>query len=109
MDRLGLSHADLATYHDGLLLSHERRITVSVLDMDGNVLSQLDTRHPRVAASLSGQVSVDADANPARTLTLSFEDPHGAMGFDPSSPAATGLHVSRQIRVTSSRKVTGVA
>lgn len=105
MDRLGLSHDDLHTYHQGLLVSHERRITVSVLDMDGNTLARLDTCHPRVAATLTGQVSVDADSTPARTLTLSFEDPHGALGFDPSSPAATGLHVSRQIRVTSSRYI----
>jgi hypothetical protein len=108
MDRLGLSHADLATYNAGLLVSHERRITVSVLDMDGDVLDELDTSHPTVAASMSGQVSVDSRANPSRTLSLSFIDPKGALLFDPGSPAGTGLHVSRQVRVRSSRNIPGL-
>lgn len=108
MDRLGLSHADLATYNAGLIDSHERRIAVYVLDMDGNTLDQLDTSHPRVAASLSGQVTVDATKAPSRTLDLTFIDPHGALGFDPGAPAGTGLHVSRQLRVVSSRNIAGL-
>lgn len=108
MDRLGLSHADLATYNAGVLQSHERRVTLQVLDMDGTVLSQLDTSHPKVAASMSGQVSVDATKAPSRTLDLTFVDPAGALGFDPGSPAGTGLHVTRQLRATSSRNIPGL-
>lgn len=108
MDRLGLNHADLATYHAGLLLSHERRIRVQVLDMNDNVLDELDTSRPEIAASIQGQVSVDAAATPTRTLDLTFLDPKGAFDFDPNSPAATGLHVSRQLRVISSRNIAGL-
>ena len=108
MDRLGLNHADLATYHAGLILPHERKITVQVLDMDDHVIDELDTTDPDVAASIRGQVSVDASATPTRSLDLTFLDPKGAFDFDPSSPAATGLHVSRQIRVISSRNISGL-
>lgn len=102
MRRLGLSDADLRTFHRGLVQTHERRIRVAVYDLDGNVLTHLT---PDV---LDGQVMVDATGGPdqpTRILDLSFLDPSRSIHFEPASAGDAPLHRSRVIQVIDSRRV----
>lgn len=93
MQHLGLNHADLRTYHRTLASTHERRIHVEVLDLDGNLLSHLT---PDV---IDGQLTVDVTRVPTRIATLVFLDPSRSVHFEPDSPGDAPLHRKRQIRI----------
>lgn len=101
MQRLGLTFDELAEYHRTLRTTHERRIHVEVLDLEGNVLSSL------TPVATDGQVMVDTTQadTPSRILDLTFLDPHRTIQFEPDSPGAAPLHRSRMIRVIYSVRV----
>lgn len=102
MQRLGLSDADLRAYHRGLTITHERRIHVEVLNLDGDVLSHL------TPDAVDGQVMVDTTAGtdtPTRILDFSFLDPSRSIQFEPDSPGDAPLHRKRMIRITDSRRI----
>lgn len=102
MQRLGLSHADLRTFHRGLTRTHSRRIHVGVYDLDGNVLTHLT---PDV---LDGQVIVDTTQGPdqpTRILDMTFLDPTRSVHFEPDAPGDAPLHRSRVVQVIDARRV----
>lgn len=99
MRRLGLNHADYRTYLRTLRTTHERRIIVEVLNLDGDTLSYLT---PEV---LDGEVTVDVTREPTRILTLTFLDASRSIHFEPDSPGDAPLHRKRMIRVTYSVRV----
>lgn len=99
MLRLGLTAAELRAYNRGLVQTHERRIEVQVMNLEGHVLRSLT---PKV---LDGQVVIDVTQTPTRILTLTFLDPSRSLAFEPDSPSDAPLHRSRMVRVVDSRKV----
>lgn len=99
---LGLTHEGWKAYIRALSHTHRRRITLEVLDLDGNPIT---TMAPMI---LDGQVVVDAtaaDDQPTRILTLSFLDPKRRIAFEPDQVGDTPLHRRRMLRVTYSIRV----
>ena len=80
MQSLALTAEERRAFEEALRSTYVRRITVSVTDLDGNVLSAL------TPVLLDGQVVVDADAEVTRSATLSFLDPSHSLSFDTDSP-----------------------
>lgn len=99
MLRLGLTAAELRIYNRTLVDTHERRIEVQVLDLEGKVLRSLT---PKV---LDGQVVIDVTQSPTRVLTLTFLDPSRSLAFEPDSPGDAPLHRKRMVRVIDSRRI----
>lgn len=97
-----LTKAERAIYHRTITSSHERRIEVHVLTLNGRVLRSLS---PTI---MEGQVDVDVDRLPSRVLTLSFLDPRRTLGFEPAQAGAVPLHRSRMIRVVDARRIRGL-
>lgn len=93
MQRLGLNSADYRAYIRTLATTHERRIVVEVLDLDGNLISHLT---PDV---IDGQLTVDVTRVPTRIATLVFLDPTRSVHFEPDSPGDAPLHRKRQVRI----------
>jgi len=105
VDRMGLTAADLRTYHRGLLGTHWRRIELQVLNLEGKVLRSLT---PRV---LDGQVVIDVNQGPkvpSRICAIRFLDPARSLGFEPQSIGDAPMFRSRMIRVVDSRFVPGL-
>lgn len=102
MQRLGLSDAELRIFHRTLTKTHERRIHVEVLDLDGNTLTYLTPE------AVDGQVMVDTTAGPeapTRILDLTFVDPSRSVHFEPDSPGDAPLHRKRMIKIIDARRV----
>ena len=95
----GLAHTEYRTWLRALTTTHERRIIVEVLNLDGDLLSHL------TADVLDGQVIVDVTASPTRILTLTFLDPSRSVHFEPDSPGDAPLHRKRMVRVIYSVRV----
>lgn len=90
---LGLSAAELRTFHATLLDHHAVRVRVGVRTL-GNA--------PDVSVTnlfMDGQVNVDQTADVTRSLTLSLFDPKRALPFDSDSPAGSALFMDRMMRV----------
>lgn len=98
MDRLGLHPNDLRTFQQALTWTHERRIRVHVLDLDGHLLNSLT---PHV---LDGQVTIDVTAEVSRILTMSILDPSQSLAFEPDAPGPA-LWRNRLLRVFYSVRV----
>jgi hypothetical protein len=98
MNRLGLSHHDLGTYHDALTWTHRRRIHVHILDLDMNLIRSVSPMF------LDGQVTVDTTAEVSRILTLSFLDPTQSLAFEPDTPGPA-LWRNRLLRIVYSVSV----
>lgn len=99
MQRLGLTAAELRAYHDTLRSSHERRIVVQIQTLSGRVL-----RSQQVEV-VDGGVTVDADAEVSRVLSMVFVDPSRSIRFETNDPAGVPLHRSRRIEVHYSVRV----
>lgn len=98
----GLNDAELRIFHRALVRTHERRIHVEVLDLDGNTLTHL------TPTAVDGQIMVDTTGGPevpTRILDLSFVDPTRSVHFEPDSPGDAPLHRKRIIKVVDSRRV----
>lgn len=89
----GLTHSEYRAWLRALRSTHERRIVVEVLNLDGDLLSHIT---PEV---LDGQVMVDVTQDPTRILDLTFLDPSRSIQFEPDSPGDAPLHRKRMIRV----------
>lgn len=98
----GLTDAELRIFHRTLTRTHERRIHVEVLDLDGNSLAYLTPE------AVDGQVLVDASSAPeapTRILDLTFVDRSRSVQFEPEAPGDAPLHRKRMVKVTDSRRV----
>lgn len=89
----GLTYAELIEYHRALVNTHERKITVRVLDLNENVLTSL------TADILDGVITIDVDRDPIRVLDFTFLDPNRVVQFEPDSPSDAPLHRSRMIQI----------
>lgn len=102
MQRLGLSDADLRVFNRGLARTHQRRIHVEVLTLDGDVLTHLT---PHI---LDGRVDVDTTQGPevpTRILTMMFLDPTRSLHFEPDSPGDAPIHRKRMIKIVDARRI----
>lgn len=102
MHRMGLSPAQLRRYHDTITDTHERRITLEVLTLEGRLIRSLDSK------LLDGQVTVDVTRTPTRIADIRILDENRSLDFEPDSPAAIPLHRSRMLRIIDSRLVPGI-
>ena len=92
---MGLTSAELRAYHEALRAPTVlRRFRFGVYDMNDRPLTTL---HPQ---AVDGQIVVNRRTTPSRLLTLTLVDPRFSTDFDPDSPGATGLHYTRQLRVS---------
>lgn len=93
MQKVGTT-TERKAFEAALRRSHTRRITVSVTNLDGHVLSTL------TPVLVDGQVVVDYDAETTRAATLTFLDPSRALNFDTDSPDDGAVYADRMIRIT---------
>lgn len=91
VQRLGLSAAGLAAYHDRLNGPHDFDVAVDVLSMNERLLGQ--------ATLLDGQVNVQRDGPIHRTASLTLSDPDHALNLDGQSVQEGGVFGDRLIRV----------
>jgi hypothetical protein len=94
-----LSRADKATYNRAIRQTHERRIEVDILTLDGRLVRSLS---PRIIA---GQVDVDSTRDPSRILNMTFVDKAQSLNFEPDSAGDAPLHRKYKIRVVDSRRI----
>lgn len=100
---LGLTPTEFRAYRRALARTHERRITVTVLDLDEKVVTEM---HPVI---LDGQVVVDTTAGkdiPTRLLTLTLLDPRRRIVFEATSVNDAPIHRQYMLRITYSVLVT---
>jgi len=90
---LGLTSAELQAFHRALAASHTVKVSVAVLDMNGDAITSIT---PQV---IDGQVNVDADAEITRSATVTFLDPHHALHFDSNAPSDGAIYADRMIRI----------
>lgn len=98
MQHLGLTKHDRLAFEQQLRSSHEIRVDVDLLDLDGHVISSVS---PKL---LDGQVLGDRHSfgehhGPQRRLTLNLLDPGYALDVDTASPRDGTVYYDRQIRV----------
>lgn len=93
MIALGLSAADLKQFHIALASNHSIKVTVQVLDVNHQYLSDLSP------VLVDGQVNIDADGTPTRSATVTVLDPRRSLGFDSNSPTDGALYLDRMIRI----------
>jgi hypothetical protein len=84
---------DYAAWLRTIQNTHERRITVTVTDLDHRPVATLTPRY------VDGEVTVDVTRTPTRVLTMQLLDPSRSLQFEPDSPSAVPLQFSRMIRV----------
>lgn len=102
MQRLGLSDADFRAYNRGITVTHERRIHIEILTLDGDLVATL------TPDALDGQVLIDATVGkdtPTRILDFSFLDPSRSIQFEPDTPGGASMHRKFMIRIIDSRRI----
>lgn len=90
---MGLSVAGRKAYEALLQSHHQIEVTLTVLDMAHNELTDVSTR------LLDGQVTIDADSAITRGLQLDLLDPTRALHLDSNSPNDGAMFADRMIRV----------
>lgn len=95
---LGLSAADLALFNRSLSTHHSVKVTVQVLNLNHGYLFDMSDQ------LLDGQVTIDADAEVTRSLSIQLLDPSRSLQLDSQSPADGALFYDRMIRVVYSVK-----
>lgn len=90
---MGLNATQHKKYVALLTSPHWIKVTVQVLDMNHNYLSDLSDR------LLDGQVSFDATSDILRSLDMDILDPKRALHFDSNSPADGSMFADRMIRI----------
>lgn len=90
---LGLTSSERGAYERALRSSGTRRVSVDVYDLNGNILSSIDS------VLIDGQVNVDMDAEVSRSASLTYLDPNNALNFDTDSPDDGALYADRMIRI----------
>lgn len=98
MIALGLSGADLALFNQSLSTHHSVKVTVQVLGLNHAYIDDISDQ------LLDGQVSIDADAEVTRSLTLQLNDPEHSLKLDSTAPTDGALFYDRMIRIVYSVK-----
>ena len=98
MIALGLSGADLALFNQSLTTHHNVKITLQILTLNHSYVDDVSDQ------LLDGQVSIDADAEVTRSLTLQLNDPERSLKLDSTAPTDGALFYDRMIRVVYSVK-----
>jgi hypothetical protein len=94
-----LTRAEQDIYNRAITRSHERRIHVKVLTLDGHPVASLT---PHIT---DGQVSVDVTNDVStRILTTTFVDPTRSLNFEPDAGAAS-FHRKFMVQVVDSRGI----
>lgn len=96
---LGLTNAQQNELVRTLLSSHSINITVQVLNMAGERLSDISNR------LMSGQVDIDGRAEITRSAKLAFLDVGKTLSFDSEAPDDTALYMDRMLRIIYGVKV----
>lgn len=99
MQTFGLTHGDFTVFLAHLLESHRVSVRVSLADLDGNVLTEIQP------AATAGSVLHDLDqfgdvTGPTRRLTMDLLDPRNQLGLDASDPSEGALFADRRILVS---------
>lgn len=87
------SHADYLEWVKVIHRTHERRITVTVTDLDHRPLATLTPQF------VEGEMTVDVDRDPTRIVTIRLLDPSRTLQFEPDSASAIPLQFARMIRI----------
>lgn len=98
----GLTHRELRTFHHALTRTHERKIHVEVLTLDGDLVAHLT---PEI---VDGEITVDTTGGhdkPTRILDMTFIDRTRSVQFEPNSPGDAPIHRKRMIRIIDARRV----
>lgn len=98
MISLGLSGADLKLFNQSLTTHHNVKVTVQVLTLNHAYVDDVSDQ------LLDGQVSIDADAEVTRSLTLQLNDPERSLKLDSTAPSDGAMFYDRMIRVIYSVK-----
>lgn len=110
MQPLGLNRQELTAYHRALLLPHDFRIDIDVLDMEEKHVGTIKAKRTDRDSMgfLDGQVNIQRDGIVKRTATFTFADPDHALHLDHDSPFAGAVFADRMIRVRHTISVPGV-
>lgn len=98
MIALGLTSADLKLFNASLCTHHSVKVTVQILTLGHAYVGDLTDN------LIDGQVSIDADAEVTRSLTMQLRDPDGSLKLDSTSPNDGALFYDRMVRVIYSVK-----
>lgn len=93
---LGLSNDEQQAYEEDLVKSHSMRVSVSIMDRDEKHRGSLTIAENNL---LEGEVTVDADADITRSLSLTIVDKRNRIDLDPNSPAEEALFLDTFISV----------
>jgi hypothetical protein len=90
----GFSEADLRVFNRLLVSNHAIDVVVQLLDLDHRYVSDLSTR------LLTGQVTIDDEADTTRAMTMDLMDPFHQLKLDPDSPDDGALFFNRMVKVS---------
>lgn len=96
---LGLTAAELATFHRTLAGPHSFTVSCALLTLSGDHVATIGTR------LLSGQVDVDVSQDVTRSCTATFLDPSHSLQLDSDSPDDGALDAARMLRIRYSVRV----
>lgn len=90
---LDYRHADKRKFERTIVSSHEMRVRVRLLTLDGDDVSDLTDD------LLDGQVNVDTTAETDRSLSLTVADPRHQLNLDSDAASDGAIYLDRMIRV----------
>jgi hypothetical protein len=102
MEYAHLTRNQKALYNSTIVTTHLRRIELTILTLDGNLVRSMT---PRV---LSGQITLDVTLTPMQVLTVSLLDASRSVVFEPNSPGDGPIHRQFMVQVNDSRQVPGI-
>lgn len=93
-ESLGLyTKADREALDETLVTSHDLRIDVFVLTLEGDRVGVLSDR------LIEGQVNIDNTADVTRSANLTLYDPNSTITFDSDSPAESAMYLNSMIQI----------
>jgi hypothetical protein len=97
-----LTHAQKKTYNAAIIATHQRRIEVRILTLDGHPVWSLT---PLIT---SGQITTDVTQTPMQVATLTFVDRARALVFEPQDTGSPTMHRQFMLQIVDSRLVPGL-
>lgn len=88
-----ISKADYDVWAATIRGTHQRRMTITVLDLDHNPLASLSPKF------FDGEITYDVTREVLQVLSLQILDPDQVLQFEPDSPNTVPLQFSRMVQV----------
>lgn len=102
MEYGNLSRANKRIYNRAIVRTHQRRIELHILTLDGRFVRSLT---PKITG---GTITTDVEQTPMQVCDVTFVDRTRSLVFEPDDTAIAPLHRKFMVRVIDSRRIGGL-